>query len=134
MMEKRPSCGSTGLHFRYQVLPVDPQQTLLRKIAWRKMHNICECSHFSTHELTNSIQCECGHSVTSSLSTNSCIVFPWMPLPVGQDLVENSRSNTRIVAQVRRTAQANVRLSPTAFSGITVLTSHLGIQACRSPS
>jgi len=50
------------------------------------------------------------------------------------DGVENSRSNARIVAWVWQTAQANARLSPTAFSGITVLTSRLGIQARGSPS
>jgi len=48
--------------------------------------------------------------------------------------VENSHSNVRIVARVRQTAQADAQLSPTAFSGITVLTSRLGIQAHGSPS
>ena len=48
--------------------------------------------------------------------------------------VENSCSNVQIVAWVWRTAQANTRLSPAAFLGITVLTSHLGIQTCRSLS
>jgi len=85
MTKKRPSCRGGLAHFRCQLLPVDPWQTILREIVQRRGHNFGKYSYFLIHKLADNLQRESVQSVIGSFRTDPSVVFSRTLSPVSQD-------------------------------------------------